>query len=380
MSWKRILYVAIVILVAGISALTGALAGGVAVYSAVVKNKPASESLTLLPTPAVSNEIQVSSTQYETAITQSAEKTGPSVLTIVSSIPGQLTFFGQSADSEVSGSGIIITADGYALTNNHVVEGASKVVGVLADGTQVDAKIVGTDTYADLAVLKLDSNNLSPASLGNSDNLKPGESVLAIGSPLGDFKNSVTVGVVSAMGRSISTSDGYQMEDMIQTDAAINQGNSGGPLVNLSGEVVGINTLVVRGSGYSSNVAEGLGFAIPINTAFAVAEQIIQKGYFARPYLGIRWQSINPQISAMYDLPVKWGVYVAEVTSNSPASAAGLQRGDIITKIGDVTLDSEHSYINTLFSFSPGEKITLEYTRGSQNLKTEVTLGETKNN
>ncbi len=380
MSWKRILYVVVIILVAGISALSGAVAGGVAVYAAIIKNEKTVAPVTLLPTPSASNEVQVSTTQYETAITQSAEKTGPSVLTIVSSIPGQLTFFGQSSDSEVSGSGIIITVDGYALTNNHVVEGASKVVGVLADGTQVDAKIVGTDAYADLAVLKLDTGKLTPASLGNSDNLKPGETVLAIGSPLGDFKNSVTVGVVSATGRVISTNEGYQMEDLIQTDAAINQGNSGGPLVNLAGEVIGINTLVVRGSGYSSNIAEGLGFAIPINTAYAVAEQIIQNGYFARPYLGIRWQSINPQISAMYNLPVQWGVYIAEVTSNSPASAAGLQRGDIITKIGDVSLDENHSYINTLFSFSPGEKITVEYLRGSQKLQTEVTLGETKNN
>lgn len=379
MSWQRVLYVAVIILVAGISGLTGAVAGGVAVYAAI--NKGDSQApLSMPPTPAASNEIQVSSTQYETAITQSAEKTGPSVITVIASIPGQMSFWGQSSDSESSGSGIIITADGYAVTNNHVIEGASQVIGVLSDGTQVQAEIVGTDAYADLAVLKLQITDLSPASLGNSDNLKPGETVLAIGSPLGDFKNSVTVGVVSATGRAISTSDGYQIEDLIQTDAAINQGNSGGPLVNLAGEVVGINTLVVRGSGYSSNIAEGLGFAIPINTAYAVAQQIIQNGYFARPYLGIRWQSISPQIATMYGLPVEWGVYIAEVTSNSPASEAGLQRGDIITRIGDVTLDADHSYINSLFSFSPGEKITLEFVRGNNSMKTEITLGETKNN
>lgn len=380
MSWKRFLYVAIIVVVAGISALTGAIAGGVAIYAALVRDNSGDAGVTLLPTPMAANEIQVSSTQYETAITQSAEKTGPSVLTIISVIPGQMTFFGQSAESEVSGSGFIITADGYTLTNNHVVEGASKVVGVLADGTQVDAKIIGTDTFADLAVLKLDITNLTPASLGNSDNLKPGETVLAIGSPLGDFKNSVTVGVISATGRSISTSDGYQMEDLIQTDAAINEGNSGGPLVNLAGEVVGINTLVVRGSGYSSNIAEGLGFAIPINTAYAVADQIIQHGYFARPYLGIRWQSINPRLSSMYGLPVEWGVYVAEVVSNSPASVAGLQRGDIITRIGSETLDADHSYINALFSYSPGETIPIEYIRGTQKMETEITLGTTQDN
>lgn len=379
MSWQRVLYTAIIILVAGISALTGAVAGGVAVYSAMVKND-SQAVVNISPTPVVSNEIQISSTQYETAITQSAEKTGPAVITVIATFPGQISFWGQTAESESSGSGFIITADGYALTNNHVVEGAYKVIGILADGTQIEAEIIGTDAYADLAVLKLKTSGLSPVSLGNSDNLKPGETVLAIGSPLGDFKNSVTVGVISATGRAISTNEGYQMEDLIQTDAAINEGNSGGPLVNLAGEVVGINTLVVRGSGYSSNIAEGLGFAIPINTAYAVAEQIIQKGYFARPYIGIRWQSINPQISALYNLPVEWGVYIAEVTSNSPASQAGLQRGDIITHIGDVTLDADHSYINTLFRFSPGETITIEFVRGNNILQTDITLGETKNN
>lgn len=377
MSWKRFLYVAIVIVVAGISALSGALAGGIAVYSALSKNN-SNNTVSLASTPVASNEIQVSTTQFETAITKAAELTGPSVITVVCKITGQLTFFGRTADQESSGSGIIITTDGYALTNNHVVEGATQILSILADGSQVDTKLVGSDKFADLAVLKLDAKDLTPAKLGNSDNLKPGETVLAIGSPLGDFKNSVTMGVISATGRSISTSEGYQLEDLIQTDAAINAGNSGGPLVNLAGEVIGINTLVVRGSGYSSNIAEGLGFAIPINTAKAVAEQIIQNGYFARPYLGIRWQSINPQTAAIYGLPVEWGVYVAEVISNSPADKAGLKQGDIITRIGDVTLDSDHSYINALFSYSPGETITIEFIRGTKTMQTEVTLGETK--
>jgi len=164
--------------------------------------------------------------------------------------------------------------------------------------------------------------------------LNPGEMVIAIGSPLGDFKNTVTVGVVSATGRSIDTGQGYQIEGLIQTDAAINQGNSGGPLVNLASEVIGINTLIVRGSGIGA-IAEGLGFAIPANTARAVAEQIMQKGYFSRPYMGIRWQSITPNIAAAYNLPVQWGVYVTEVTTGSPASKADLQPGDIITRIGD---------------------------------------------
>ena len=145
----------------------------------------------------------------------------------------------------------------------------------------------------------------------------------------------------------------------MQTDAAINQGNSGGPLVNLAGEVIGINTLIVRGSG-SGAVAEGLGFAIPIDTAQAVAAQIIEKGYFSHPFLGITYQPITPAIARAYDLPVQWGVYVSRVAANSPASEAGLQRGDIITSVGGIALDETHSYLNTLYTYKPGDKVTLK--------------------
>jgi 2-alkenal reductase len=207
--------------------------------------------------------------------------------------------------------------------------------------------------------------------------LKSGESVIAIGSPLGDFKNTVTVGVVSATGRSIDTGSGYTMDNLIQTDAAINQGNSGGPLVNLAGEVIGVNTLVVRNSG-SGSVAEGLGFAIPINTARAVADQIIQKGFIARPYLGIRYQAITPDIAAMYNLPVQWGIYISDVSAGSPAATAGFKQGDIITGIGSVTLDETHSYMNTLFTLNPGDKVTITFMRNSKSMQVEVTLGQTQ--
>lgn len=285
---------------------------------------------------------------------------------------------GRLPDQTASGSGAIISADGYILTNNHVVEGATKVDVILADGTELPAKVVGTDIYADLAVLQAKGEMPAVATLGNSDGLKPGETVIAIGSPLGDFVNTVTVGVVSALGRVLDTGQGYQMEDLIQTDAAINQGNSGGPLVNLAGEVIGINTLIVRGSGFSSAVAEGLGFAIPVNTPRAVAEQIIEKGYVARPYLGIRWLTVTPRLARSYDLPVDWGAFVSEIGSESPAARGGVQQGDIITRIGDTDLDENHSFINALFSYEPGETIPLEIVRGGQKLEVQVTLGETK--
>ena len=377
MSSKRVLYALFIVIVAAISGLSGVVAGGVAVFKAVQKDSPPQLPI---PEPALLPErsLEISTTQIETTITQAVEEIGPAVVTVIGTVPGQRTFFGRSADQQVSGSGVIISLDGYVLTNNHVVEDTADIVIILSDGIQLPAKIVGTDLYADLAVLKAEGEITAIASLGNSDTLKPGETVIAIGSPLGDFKNTVTVGVISATGRMIDTGKGYQMEDLIQTDAAINRGNSGGPLVNLAAEVIGINTLVVRGSGFGGDIAEGLGFAIPSNTARAVADQIIQKGYFSRPYIGIQWQPITPRIAAYYNLPVEWGVFITEVVPASPASRGNLRQGDIITRMGDVPLDSEHSFINALFTYSPGETIVLEVVRDSKTMELEVTFGETR--
>jgi 2-alkenal reductase len=296
---------------------------------------------------------------------------------VVGTIPGQQTFFGFTGDQTVSGSGFFITDQGYILTNNHVVEEAKSVKIVLSDGSEQNATTVGTDQYSDIAVLKTDGKVPAVATLGNSDTLDPGESVIAIGSPLGNFKNTVTAGVISATGRSIDAGNGYQIEDLIQTDAAINHGNSGGPLVNLAGEVIGINTLVVRNTN-SGDVAEGLGFAIPVNTAQVIAQQIIQKGYFTRPYIGISFQPITPDIAARYNLPAQWGVYVMKVEENSPASVAGLKEGDIITKIGDTALDETHSYVNTLFTFKPSDQITLTIIRDGKDSQIQITLGEAR--
>ncbi|HXF83771.1 MAG TPA: trypsin-like peptidase domain-containing protein, partial [Anaerolineales bacterium] len=331
----------------------------------------------ILPADTTSPTLTLNATDVETAITQSVQKVSPAVVTVVGIIPGQMTIFGPTPDQTVTGSGFFITPQGHILTNHHVVEDTKEVSVILSDGTEQKATLVGSDLYSDIAVLKTDGPVPAVATLGNSDALDPGESVIAIGSPLGTFKNTVTVGVVSATGRSIDTGRGYQIEDLIQTDAAINHGNSGGPLVNLAGEVIGINTLVVRNTG-SGDVAEGLGFAIPINTAQAIAQQIIQKGYFARPYMGIRYQPINPEIASRYDLPAEWGVYVMEVVEGSPASKAGLEPGDIITKIGDIALDERHSYVNTLFTFKPGDEITLTIVRDGKEMQVQITLGEAK--
>ena len=382
MSWKRILYSLIIIAVAGISALAGDVTGGIVVYKTMLKNQTVN-SLTGYQVPVFntsqSTPIDINTTNIETTITQSVEKVGPAVVTVVGTIPGQISVFGDSGDQMVSGSGMFISQQGYVLTNNHVVEGTKDVNVILSDGTQEKANVVGTDRYSDIAVLKVDGKVPAAATLGNSDVLKPGETVIAIGSPLGNFKNTVTVGVVSATGRSIDTGRGYQVENLIQTDAAINQGNSGGPLLNLAGEVIGINTLIVRDTG-SGAVAEGLGFAIPMNTASTVAAQIMQKGYFSRPYMGVNFQPITPDVAAAYNLPVKWGVYITKVMPNSPASDAQFQRGDIITRINNITLDETHAYVNILYTYKPGDQVTVVLIRDGKEISAQVTLGESSPN
>lgn len=380
-SFKRFLFALFLITLAGISALTGALAGGVAVFS-VMRQTQTTLPVNVSQEIPVSNPetITISNTDLETDITAAVDKVGPAVVTVVGVVPGQMTFFGPTGDSEVSGSGVFISADGYLLTNNHVIEDTESVYVILADGTELPAKIVNTDPFADLAVLKVDGEVPAVAVLGNSDALKPGETVIAIGSPLGDFKNTVTVGVISATGRSIETDSGYVMEDLLQTDAAINQGNSGGPLVNLAGEVIGINTLIIRGSGYNSAVAEGLGFSVPSNVAAVIAGQIIEQGYFSRPYLGVNWQAISPRIASRYGLPVDYGAYVSQVQSGSPAAEGGIQEGDIITEIGGTPIDEETSYVNALFEHQPGEQVVIKVARGTKVIELTVTLGESTTN
>jgi serine protease Do len=379
MSWKHVFYASLVVIVAAIAALSGVVAGGVAVYSALKDQIPNTETIispTEVSQPATELPLQIVTIDTTTAVTEAVEKIGPAVVTVVGIIPGQSTFLGRSADAPVSGSGVIISVDGYVLTNNHVIKDTTEVAIILADGREIPVQIIGADVFSDLAVLKIDVAVSTVAELGNSDALRPGETVIAIGSPLGDFKNTVTVGVVSGTERMIDVNENYQMEGLIQTDAAINQGNSGGPLVNLAGKVIGINTLIVRGGGYGSAVAEGLGFAIPVNKAQAVATQLIEKGYFSYPYMGIRWQWLTPQITHRYDLPVEGGVYISYVDPRSPAAEAGLQEGDIIVQMGDQIIDEDHPFINVLYSYTPGDTTNLDVMRGEASLEMPVTFGE----
>jgi len=310
----------------------------------------------------------------ETAITDVVESVGPAVVTVINNFPPRRTFFGGLIESAASGSGVIISSDGYIVTNNHVVSGAQSLEVILADGSVLPAKLIGVEEYSDLAILQVDGDIAVPASWGNSDMLKAGEPVVAIGSPLGDFTNTVTQGVVSAVERTIEIEEDYFLEGLIQTDAAINQGNSGGPLLNTSGQVIGINTLIVRGSG-SGAVAEGLGFAIPSNTARAIADQLIAEGFFARPYPGIRWVNITPSLASRYRLPAERGIFITEIDPKGPAESAGLQRGDIITALSGELIDENHPFRNILFQYEPGETVEFTYIHEGTVRTADLTLG-----
>ncbi len=353
------------------TALVCAVIGGLAGASAVLIARPQLTNAAALPSEPQTVNLNV---DIQTSVSQVVREVGTSVVTVINQLPPRLTFFGGQQEQSASGSGVIISDDGYIVTNNHVVDGAQALSIILADGTQIPAALVGVDRYADLAVLRVNQEIPAAASWGNSDLLDPGEPVIAIGSPLGDFKNTVTQGVVSATNRSIEVEDDFFLEGLIQTDAAINQGNSGGPLLNLAGQIVGINTLIVRGG---STVSEGLGFAIASNTASAVVDQLIRYGRVARPYLGIRWVWITPSIAARYQLPVDHGIILTEVMAGGPAAEAGLARGDILLSAGGETFDADHPYQNVLFRFQPGETVTFELVREGDHSQVEIVLGST---
>ena len=346
--------------------------GGVTTASTA---RPGQTLQTAAPTTAGTFDIENSSSLPSTGDRKAlktfeiAAEVGPAVVAITTE--SVTSFYGRLTTSQSAGSGIIITEDGYIVTNAHVVENAKTITVVTEDGDSYVAELVGADAKSDLAVLKVEADkSLSAAILGDSDQLVKGELAVAIGNPLGELAGTVTVGVISALNRQITIDN--QVMSLIQTDAAINAGNSGGALVNTYGEVIGINSAKNAGSGI-----EGLGFAIPVNKAKPIIEELINYGYITgRPLIGINGESIPAQIAERYEWPQ--GVYVGSVATGGAAELAGIREGDIIVEFDGQAITTVAELNNIKEQHMPGDSITVKLYRTETKADVTVilTLGE----
>ena len=306
---------------------------------------------------------------YSRAVTAAAERIIPSVVNIeiVHDRP-QGKHRGRGDQARGSGSGFIFTPDGFILTNSHVVSGAKSIEVTLQDGTRAAAQLVGDDPHSDLAVIRISSAvPLVPARLGDSDAIRPGRLVVAVGNPYG-FQCTVTAGVVSALGRSMRARSGRLIDNVIQTDAALNPGNSGGPLVDSRGQVIGVNTAVIL-------PAQGICFAIGINTAKFVAARLIRDGRVSRSFIGVAGQNtpIHRRIVRFYGLPLESGVLAVSTEEGSPAAAAGLRQGDVIVAYGSSAVGSIDDLHRLLTGDEIGVLSTLTIIRGTERLHVEIT-------
>lgn len=326
----------------------------------------------------VKNDGNLTPTTTESTITTVAEKVAPSVVSIITNTTRR-TIMG-AAEQEAAGTGIIISKDGYILTNHHVVNAATAIKVVTTDGTTYDnVQLVGSDPLNDISYLKIkDAKDLQPAELGDSSTVRVGQQVIAIGNALGQFQNTVSSGIISGKGRPIMAGgeSGEQAEsltDLLQTDAAINPGNSGGPLLNYSGQVIGINTAV-------ASDAEGIGFAIPVNATKGTLKGVLAGKGVQRAYIGLRYIDITPAVVKQYDLPIKQGAYVtadkgsSAIAAGSPAEASGLKDKDIITKINGKTVGVGGGVTTLIGEYSPGDTVEVTYLRDGSSKTVKVTL------
>ena len=280
-------------------------------------------------------------------------------------------FWGYTTTSAASGSGFIISADGYILTNHHVIENSNSITVTLYDGTTYEATLIGYDESLDTAVLKVEAEDLVPVILGDSNNLNVGDSVIAIGNPLGELTFSLTAGAVSALDREVTLSSTVTM-DLIQTDCAINSGNSGGALFNLYGEVIGITNAKYSGSGGEASI-DNIGFAIPINDAMNIVTSIIEKGYISKPYIGVSITDVSEETQS-YGLPK--GAAVKEIAEGSPAEAAGLQVNDIITKADGTEITGSGDLVDYVGSRAVGDTMKLSVYRQGETVEITLEIGE----
>lgn len=328
-----------------------------------------------LPAPTAGAGSAAAGTSDESSVVISASaRVSPAVVKITISAQPSDPFSDGTADGV--GSGIIYDADGWILTNHHVVGDAGGTLTVeTKDGRTLRGTVYGIDTLTDLAIVRVDAKGLPTAALGSSDGLQVGQLVIAVGSPLGTYSFSVTSGIVSARGRTVVASDGSTISNLIQTDAAINSGNAGGPLADADGNVVGINTLVADDS-------NGIGFAIPIDIAKPIMGQALRGEKLSRPFIGIRYLPIDQKVKAAQGLTVDSGALVQSadgsgtaITPGGPAEAAGLRDGDIITAINGTPIDQEHPLNLLLVQYAPNDTVRLTVLRGGQTLTVPLTLG-----
>jgi S1-C subfamily serine protease len=312
---------------------------------------------------------------YSRAVTGVAESISPSVVNIEvgHQVRGRASNEARSREVKTgSGSGFVFTPDGFILTNSHVIHRATRIEATLSDGRSIPAELIGDDPETDLAVVRIGASGLAPARLGDSERIKPGQLVIAIGNPYG-FQTTVTAGVVSALGRSLRSRSGRLIDNIIQTDAALNPGNSGGPLVTSHGEVIGVNTAVIL-------PAQGLCFAIAINTAKFVASRLIKDGRVRRSYIGIGGQNVplHRRVVRFHDLPVESGILIVSIEANSSGQRAGLREGDVIIAFDDQPVRGIDDLHRLLTEEKVGVKSSLVIIRGSEKIEREIVPAESK--
>lgn len=319
--------------------------------------------------PSVIQIQEIDSSKLLTAAEVYAANVNSTVGIVTSAVT--TNFWGQQTTSAAAGSGFIFTDDGYILSNYHVVEGATSVTVSTYDGSKYDAQIIGYDESNDVAVLKIEAEHLTPVVIGSSDQLNVGDGVVAIGNPLGELTFSLTAGAVSALDREVTMSGGYTME-LIQTDCAINSGNSGGALFNLYGEVVGITNAKYSGSSGSGASIDNIGFAIPINDILGIVTSIIEKGYIEKPYIGVQVSTVGTE-AQRYGLPA--GASIQFVEEDSPAQAAGLQENDIVVKLDEIPIATGSDLVSAIGQCVPDQQVILTVYRQGETLELPLTVG-----
>jgi len=371
-----------IVLVSAISAVIAALLVllvmpaifGVNPYDLVTGKVKKNQTATQVSSAAKVTNV-VSTSQGAADVSTIAKKVTPSIVNVNVSSTSQGNMFFPSSVQEGTGSGVIYTADGYIITNNHVVEGAQSITVTLASGTELKAKVIGTDPENDIAVIKIDKTGLPPITIGNSDNLVVGQLVVAVGSPLG-FEQTVTAGIISALHRNLAadsqTGQSTVLTDLIQTDAPINPGNSGGGLCDGGAQLIGINAMIASQSGGSV----GIGFAIPANTAKRVADAIIAGKSVSHPYIGIQGQSVTSDVATQYNLPVTEGAMVTSVMPGTSAEKAGLKSGDIVVSVDGKPVKTIDDLIAAVRKKNVGDKISITYYDNGTKKTADLTIQE----